>query len=79
MIPFAALSTACARIEPVTVLPPVELTECADEPQAPELPGRDMQDERDTLVLEYILGLRSAWGDCKAKVDGLATWRAEME
>jgi hypothetical protein len=34
-----------------------------------------MQSERDDMTLDYILGLRSAWGDCRAKVDGLRAWR----
>lgn len=57
------------------MLPPAELATCADEPRAPNLPGKDQQVERDRLTLEYILGLRAAWGDCRAKVDGLKAWQ----
>lgn len=66
--------TACGQARPVLILPPMELTECADEPLAPAIGGLP-QPERDRLTLDYILGLRSAWGDCKARVDGLRAWR----
>lgn len=61
------------------VKPPVVLTECADEPLAPDLPARDQQAERDRLTLDYILGLRSAWGDCKSKVAGIKAWSAGLD
>ena len=70
---FAGL-TACSE-RPRIVLPPAELATCADEPRAPNLPGKDQQVERDRLTLEYILGLRAAWGDCRAKVDGIKAWQ----
>ena len=76
-IPLAMVLGACAHNEPpVLVLPPAELARCADEPLAPDLPAPspETQRERDTLTLGYILALRSAWGDCRAKVKGLATW-----
>jgi len=73
----ALLLTACGDTRPILILPPAELASCSDEPLAPDLPGRDQQRERDLMTLDYILGLRSAYGDCKAKVDGLAAWRAE--
>ena len=69
------------RIAPL----PVELTRCADEPVAPDLPAREglnldlVQAERDRLTLDYILSLRSAWGDCKAKVDGVRAWNARVQ
>lgn len=62
---------------------PAELTTCAAEPLAPALPALDglsgaerdqVQAARDALVLTYILSLRGAWGDCKAKVDGAKAW-----
>jgi hypothetical protein len=68
------LLTACGPERIEIVKPPVHLTECADEPQAPSLPGREQQVERDRLTLDYILGLRSAWGDCRSKVEGLKAW-----
>lgn len=76
---FATL-TACGQKEvPVLILPPAELATCADEPDAPELPSKDGTGEtqllRDTMTLDFILAFRSAWGDCKSKVDGLAAWR----
>ena len=56
------------------VLPPASLTECSAEPLAPELPSREYQNERDNLTLAYVLALRSAWGDCKSKTEGLRAW-----
>lgn len=79
---------ACGDARPTLVLPPAELATCADDPQAPDLSPRPAlvtaadipayvaaQLDRDRATLEYILGLRSAGGDCRAKVQGLATWR----
>lgn len=66
----AACGPGRPRLSPV----PAELTTCADEPLAPDLPGRDAQDARDRLMLDYALSLRSAWGDCRAKVDGVKAW-----
>lgn len=80
MLPAAVLIlsspglTACGE-KVRLALPPVELTTCADEPLAPELPGQDMQAARDALMLGYVLALRAAWGDCRAKVDGSKAWR----
>ena len=34
-----------------------------------------VQRKRDELTLTYILGLRHAWGDCKADVAGGKAWR----
>lgn len=70
--------TACGpervRLAPV----PVELTVCATEPAAPDLPVRDgtdaVQAERDRLTFDYILALRSWAGDCAAKVAGVKAW-----
>ena len=75
-LPLFALA-ACGQPRPVIVLPPAELATCAEEPLAPDLPGRDQQDARDELVLSYVLDLRSAYGDCRARVDGLAAWVKE--
>jgi hypothetical protein len=74
-IPLAMLCVACGKDKPVLILPPIELTTCAAEPLAPDLPGREFQTERDELTFEYVLAIRAAWGDCAAKVDGLRTWR----
>jgi len=74
---YAAVLTlsACGQPERVVLVkPPAHLTVCADEPVAPALPGRDQQAERDRLTLAYILALRSAWGDCAAKVAGIGAW-----
>lgn len=68
---------ACQPAKPVLILPPAELATCAAEPVAPAIPGQDQQAERDRLVFEYLLALRAAGGDCRAKVNGLATWRRE--
>lgn len=74
---------ACTNERPVTVLPPIELTTCADMPEAPSLPDRDgttaIERARDEAVLGYILALRSAYGSCRGAVDGLATWREGMD
>lgn len=77
---FSSLAlTGCGTDRPRLSLPPPELATCADEPQAPAIPARDGQDatqrQRDALTLGYILNLRTAWGDCRAKVDGLRAWR----
>ena len=71
--------TACEPKRIEVVRPPVALTECADEPGAPALPGREQQVERDRLTLDYILGLRSAYGDCKSKVAGVKAWSDSLE
>lgn len=79
LIPLAMACAACGpkamRIAPL----PADLTTCANEPTAPDLPGADQQAERDRLTLEYILGLRSAWGDCRAKVDGARAWNDRVK
>lgn len=61
------------------VKPPVALTECADEPAAPDLPSRDQQAQRDLMTFGYILALRSAYGDCKADVDGIKAWSEGLD
>jgi hypothetical protein len=82
-IPFALVSTACEPTRIETLKPPAALTECADEPVAPSLPpvdwtsvetARPIQRERDELVFDYVLGLRTYGGDCKADVVGLKAW-----
>jgi len=70
---------SCGQERPAIAKPPVALLSCADEPVAPDLPPRSMQDQRDMMTLEYILGLRSAWGSCKASVNGIAAWANELE
>lgn len=74
---------ACGTERPRIALPPAELATCADEPQAPDLPRPDgsaeVQRVRDLLTLTYALALRGAWGDCRAKVDGLRAWREAAE
>lgn len=74
MIPLLTGCVACAP-KPFLTLPPAELAVCADEPLAPDLPPREQQAARDSLTLAYILAMRSAWGDCKSKVEGLRVWR----
>lgn len=78
-IPLAMLCGACGTDRIQIVKPPVALTECADEPAAPDLPGREQQAERDRLTLDYILAFRSAWGDCRSKVDGIKAWSDALE
>lgn len=66
--------TGCGQERPAIAKPPAHLLTCKDEPVAPELPGMDEQAKRDALTLDYILSLRSAWGDCSAKVAGVRAW-----
>lgn len=82
LLPLACV--ACGDARPQLVLPPAELASCADEPLAPDLPPVDwstsataqpVQRSRDQMTLDYVLALRAAWGDCRAKVQGLAAWR----
>ena len=74
MILSALALTGCGQERPALAKPPADLLVCADEPVAPELPGRDRQDARDRLTLDYLLALRSAWGDCFAKIAGVRAW-----
>ena len=73
--------TACATPEPALILPPASLATCADMPAAPQLPERDgtnaIERARDLATLDYILALRSAYGDCKSKTVGLKAWMEE--
>ncbi len=64
----------CAPKRLEIAAPPAQLLTCADEPLAPDLPGRDQQSTRDALMIEYTLALRSAWGSCHAAVDGVRAW-----
>ena len=79
LTPLLMVCAACGHDRVRLVLPPAELATCADEPLAPDLPARDgteaVQRARDTLTFDYVLGMRSAWGDCRSKVDGLKAWR----
>ena len=70
---------SCGQPTPVLITPPADLAICASMPPAPDLPERtaDNQLERDQMVLDYVLALRSAYGDCAAKVAGLAAWIEE--
>ncbi len=77
MILCGAGLTACGQDRVRLVKPPIDLMTCADEPTAPNIPGRDAQDERDRLVFDYVLALRGAWGDCRSKVDGVRAWAGE--
>ena len=75
LILLAALALAgCGGERPAIAKPPIALMTCADEPSAPDLPDRSDQDARDRLTLEYLLSLRSAWGDCHSKVSGVRAW-----
>lgn len=83
-IPLALLCASCGDKDFRIALPPAELAMCKGEPLAPDLPAVDwssvataqpIQKARDAMMQAYALDLRSAWGDCRAKVDGLAAWR----
>lgn len=81
MILLSGALTGCGN-ERVRITPaPVELTTCADEPAAPDLPAQtpETQRARDTMTLDYILALRSAWGDCFAKVAGVKAWNEALK
>jgi hypothetical protein len=83
ILPALFTLSACGTPPVRIALPPVELTTCADEPSTPDIPARDgtdaVQQQRDELTLAYILGLRSAYGDCKSKVAGIKAWRDSVE
>jgi len=83
ILPAIFALTACGNERPRIVKPPSDLQTCAAEPRAPVLPERDgsdaMQLERDRMVLDYILSLRSAYGDCLAKVVGIKAWSEGLD
>lgn len=83
ILPALFTLTACGNERPRIVKPPAELQTCAAEPAAPLLPERDGTDEtqirRDTMTLEFILALRSAWGDCAARVAGVRAWSDALD
>jgi len=78
ILPALFALTACGTERVRVAKPPVELTVCAAEPAAPDLPAKDGTDAvqivRDRMTLDYLLALRSAWGDCAAKVAGVKAW-----
>ncbi len=81
LLPLIAIA-ACQQPRPAVVLPPLELTTCAEAPTPPSLPAKDgteaTQLVRDRLILEYILAWNTAHGDCAGKVAGLARWRESV-
>jgi hypothetical protein len=86
--PFALILSAASCERPVIIAPPVELTTCAAEPHAPDLPAVDwssvetaqpVQRARDVAILAYVLAWRTAHGDCRARVDGLRAWADGVE
>lgn len=76
-IPCALFLSGCDKHVRVAT-PPAELLTCADEPRAPLIPERDgtaaTEVARDVATLGYVLGLRSAYGDCKANLAGVEEW-----
>lgn len=78
---FALVS--CGQPEAIVLTPPQSLLTCADEPSPPAIPARDGSAEtqliRDRIMLDGYLALRSAFGDCKSKVDGVAAWVREVQ
>ena len=74
--------SACGAPNVRIAQPPLDLLQCADEPTAPSLPERDGTDAtqlaRDVATLSYILGLRSAWGDCSSRLAGIRAWSEEV-
>lgn len=78
LITIVFVLSGCTQERPAIVKPPVELTECADEPQTPGIPAKDgteaTRDVRDGLVWKYVLALHAAFIDCKADVAGIKAW-----
>ena len=84
-LPILALIalSACTQ-KPVRIaVPPAQYLTCAPLPPAPDLPERDgtaeTQNRRDLLMLDGYLSLRSAYGSCKASVDGVRAWAETVE
>lgn len=88
ILPALIALSACGQDRPVTVLPPAELMQCDDMPEAPTLPPIDWtstetakpivkQRGKDTLA--YILTLRSAYASCRGRVDGVREWAEGMD
>jgi hypothetical protein len=36
--------------------------------------ARPVQQQRDRTVFDYIIAMRSAWGDCAGKIAGVKAW-----
>ena len=79
----SAALTGCGNDRVRLAPAPAELTVCADEPVAPDLPAQDwssieaakaVQAVRDSAAFAYILAMRAAWGDCRADVAGVKAW-----
>jgi hypothetical protein len=80
ILPALIALSACGQPDRIAIVrPPAHLTTCAPEPQAPLLPGREQQTERDALTLDYLLSLREAWGSCAAAVAGISAWSEGLE
>lgn len=86
-IPCVLALSACGEKTRLVSLP-ADLTTCADEPLAPQLPAWDWSSVeaaqhvatiRDALTFEYVLQMRSFGGDCKAKVVGAAAWNERVK
>lgn len=87
LVAVAALVSACAPNVRIAA-PPPELTECAEWPDAPDLPAYDwttieaaraISRTRDQMMLAYATAGFSAWADCKADVAGVKAWGDEVE
>lgn len=78
LITVVFVLSGCTQERPAIAKPPVELTECADEPQTPDIPAKDgteaTRDVRDLTVWLYVLALHGAYIDCKADVAGVKAW-----
>ncbi len=44
----------------------------------PAAPSMIVIQQRDKAMLDYALAQRSAWGDCRAKVDGAKAWNENV-
>ena len=82
LITIAFVLSGCTQERPAIAKPPVDLTECADEPPTPDIPAKDgteaTRDLRDSIVWQYVLSLHWAFIDCKADVAGVKAWREAL-
>lgn len=83
ILPALIALAGCGEPRLRVLTPPAELAHCAEEPVSPSLAAIDwtsvataqpIQRARDAAMLAYVLALRTAGGDCRSRVEGLADW-----
>jgi hypothetical protein len=67
---------ACGQPEALVLTPPADLLRCADAPAVPTLPEPGIERDRATVAL--WLAEREAGADCRARVNGVRAWVAEV-